>query len=64
MPGRVVRVLVAPGGRPWPKARACIVIEAMKMQNELKAPKAGVVGKLAAVVGETVAAGAILLVVE
>ncbi len=63
MPGRIVRVLVAPG-ETVTAGQGCVVMEAMKMQNELKAPKAGVVGKLAAVVGETVAAGAILLVVE
>jgi biotin carboxyl carrier protein len=36
----------------------------MKMQNELKAPKAGKITKLAAIVGETVAANAILLIIE
>jgi biotin carboxyl carrier protein len=41
-----------------------IVIEAMTMQNELKAPKSGVVARLTATVGETVPAGATLLVVE
>jgi biotin carboxyl carrier protein len=63
MPGRVVRVLVLEGD-VVEAGQGCVVIEAMKMQNELKAPKAGVVRKLAAGVGETVAAGAVLLVVE
>jgi biotin carboxyl carrier protein len=63
MPGRVVRVLVAEG-EAVELGQGCVVIEAMKMQNELKAPKAGVVRRLAAGVGETVAAGAVLLVVE
>ena len=63
MPGRVVRVLVADGDAVE-AGQGCVVIEAMKMQNELKAPKAGVVRKLAAGVGETVAAGAVLLVEE
>jgi biotin carboxyl carrier protein len=63
MPGRVVRVLVTEG-EVVEVGQGCVVIEAMKMQNELKAPKAGVVRKLAAGVGETVGAGAVLLVVE
>ena len=63
MPGRVVRVLVADGDAVE-AGQGCVVIEAMKMQNELKAPKAGVVRKLAAGVGDTVGAGAMLLVVE
>ena len=63
MPGRVIRVLVA-NGDAVEAGQGCVVIEAMKMQNELKAPKAGVVRKLGASVGETVAAGAVLLVVE
>lgn len=63
MPGRVVRVLVDEGDTVE-AGQGCVVIEAMKMQNELKAPKAGVVRKLAAKVGETVAAGAVLLVIE
>ncbi len=63
MPGRVVRVLVADGD-VVEAGQGCVAIEAMKMQNELKAPKAGVVRKLAVAVGETVAAGAVLLVVE
>jgi biotin carboxyl carrier protein len=63
MPGRVVRVLVAEGDAVE-AGQGCLVIEAMKMQNELKAPKAGVVRKLAAGVGETVAAGTVLLVVD
>lgn len=63
MPGRIVRVLVA-AGDAVEQGQGCVVIEAMKMQNELKAPRAGVVGKVNAVAGETVGAGAVLLVVE
>jgi len=63
MPGRVVRVLVA-DGEAVEAGQGCVVIEAMKMQNELKAPRAGIVRKLAAVAGETVISGAVLLVVE
>jgi len=63
MPGRIVRVLVAPG-QTVEAGQGCVVIEAMKMQNELKAPKAGVIARLSATVGETVAAGATLLIIE
>ena len=63
MPGRVVRVLVQ-AGDTVAVGQACVVIEAMKMQNELKAAKAGVVTKVAVTVDQTVAAGEVLLVIE
>ena len=63
MPGRVVRVLVGPG-EPVVEQQGIVVIEAMKMQNELKSPKAGVVGKVSVAVGDTVGAGDVLAVVE
>ena len=63
MPGRIVRVMVA-AGEAVDAGQGCIVLEAMKMQNELKAPRAGVVARLIAVVGESVAVGATLLVIE
>jgi biotin carboxyl carrier protein len=40
------------------------VIEAMKMQNELKAPKAGNITRIAVEAGATVQAGQVLLVIE
>ena len=63
MPGRVVRVLVAVGDEVV-EGQGVVVIEAMKMQNELKSAKAGRVVKVAAEVGETVLQGAVLVVVE
>ena len=63
MPGRVVRVLVA-AGEDVAEQQGIVVIEAMKMQNELKSPKAGRVVRVAAVVGETVGAGDVLAVVD
>ena len=63
MPGRIVRVLVAAGDEVE-VGQGLVVVEAMKMQNELKSPKAGRIAKLTATVGDTVAAGAVLLVVE
>jgi biotin carboxyl carrier protein len=63
MPGRVVRVLVGVGDEVV-EGQAIMVIEAMKMQNELKSPKAGRVVRVAAGVGDTVGAGDVLAVVE
>jgi biotin carboxyl carrier protein len=63
MPGRIVRVLVA-AGETVAAGQGCVVVEAMKMQNELKAPRAGRIARLTAAVGDTVPAGAVLLVVE
>jgi biotin carboxyl carrier protein len=63
MPGRVVRVLVAVGDEVAAQ-QGLMVIEAMKMQNELKSPKAGRVARIDAVEGETVQPGQVLAVVE
>ncbi|WP_213805293.1 biotin/lipoyl-containing protein [Granulicella sp. dw_53] len=63
MPGRVVRVLVGVGDEVA-EHQGVVVIEAMKMQNELKSPKAGRVVKVPALVGETVQQGDVLVVVE
>ncbi|HLH35267.1 MAG TPA: biotin/lipoyl-containing protein [Alloacidobacterium sp.] len=63
MPGRVVRVL-ANVGDSVEAHQGIVVIEAMKMQNELKSPKAGRVVQLRVEPGGTVAAGDVLAVVE
>lgn len=63
MPGRVVRVLVEVGTSVEAGA-GIVVVEAMKMQNEMKAPKAGTVVALNAEAGVTVNAGDVLAVVE
>lgn len=63
MPGRVVRIL-ANIGDVVEAHQGIIVIEAMKMQNELKSPKAGKVVQLRVEPGGTVAAGDVLVVVE
>ena len=62
MPGKVVRVLVAPGEQVT-EGQALVVVEAMKMENELKSPKAGTVTELVAVEGAAVESGAKLAVV-
>jgi biotin carboxyl carrier protein len=63
MPGKVVRVLVEEGQEVEAGA-GLVVVEAMKMQNELKSPKAGTVTELHAQPGATVNAGDVLAVVE
>ncbi|MBS2025591.1 MAG: biotin/lipoyl-binding protein [Deltaproteobacteria bacterium] len=62
MPGKVVRVLVKKGDTVA-EGQGLIVVEAMKMENELKSPKAGVVSELLAVEGAAVENGAKLAVV-
>ena len=63
MPGKVVRLLVAPGDTVA-AGQGLLVVEAMKMQNELKSPKAGCVAALSAREGATVAAGEVLAIIE
>lgn len=63
MPGKVVRILVAPGA-VLEKGDGVLIVEAMKMQNELKAPKAGTVKEIRVQEGATVAAGDILATIE
>ncbi len=59
MPGKVVRVLAAPGDAVEP-GQGILVVEAMKMQNELKATRAGRVISVTAREGATVTAGEVL----
>lgn len=61
MPGKIVRVLAAAGQRVE-AGQGLLVIEAMKMQNEIRSPKSGTVEKLASE-GQTVNAGEVLAVV-
>jgi biotin carboxyl carrier protein len=63
MPGKIVRVLVA-AGDAVAAGQGLLVVEAMKMQNELKSPKAGHVVTLAAREGARVAAGEVLAIIE
>jgi biotin carboxyl carrier protein len=63
MPGKVVRIL-APAGSQVEIGQSVVVIEAMKMQNELKAPKTGVVKKISVAEGAAVEAGQALAEVE
>jgi biotin carboxyl carrier protein len=63
IPGKVVRVLVEEGAAVEAGV-GLVVVEAMKMQNELKSPKAGTVAELRARAGATVNAGDVLAVIE
>lgn len=63
MPGKVVRI-VAPVGTEVEAGQPVVVIEAMKMQNELKAPKKGVVKKINVAEGAAVEAGQALAEVD
>lgn len=63
MPGKVIRLLVSDGDTVV-VGQGVAVVEAMKMQNEMKAPKAGRVVSLLAAQGDTVTAGQVLAVIE
>jgi biotin carboxyl carrier protein len=62
MPGKIVRVLVK-AGDPVRSRQPLVVIEAMKMENELRASTGGVVADVAVREGQSVDAGTLLLVV-
>ena len=63
IPGRVVSVDVAEGDTVDAGGRL-LVVEAMKMQNELRSPRSGTVGRVSVGPGQTVELGDLLLVVE
>jgi biotin carboxyl carrier protein len=63
MPGKVVRVLVRPGDDVQPR-QGLVVVEAMKMENELRAARAGRVRDVFVAEGQSVEAGTALMVVE
>lgn len=63
MPGKVVRLLVTQGDTVE-AGQGLMVVEAMKMQNEIRSPKSGKIVKLCAAEGQAVNAGEVLLWVE
>ena len=63
MPGKVVRVHVE-AGASIEKGAGIVVVEAMKMQNEMKSPREGVVVSINVKAGDTVNAGDVLAVIE
>jgi biotin carboxyl carrier protein len=63
MPGRVVKILVKTGdsvaaGQP------AVVVEAMKMENELRAPRSGTIRELRCAEGATIDAGQELILID
>ena len=63
MPGKVVKVLVAVGD-PVEARQGLVVVEAMKMENELTVSRAGTVAKIEVTEGTSVEAGRLLIVVS
>jgi acetyl/propionyl-CoA carboxylase alpha subunit len=63
MPGRVLRVLVQPGDEVTVR-QGLVVVEAMKMENELIAPRAGRIREVHVAAGASVEAGRVLVVLE
>jgi len=63
MPGKLVKIL-GKVGDPVTEGQGLVVVEAMKMENELKSPKNGRVSQVNVEVGRTVEKGEVLLVVE
>jgi biotin carboxyl carrier protein len=62
MPGKIVRVLVQAGDAVAAK-QGLFVVEAMKMQNEIRSPKSGKVERVLVIEGQTVNAGEVLTVI-
>ena len=63
MPGRIVRLLVKPGDEVVAR-QGLVVVEAMKMENELTAARAGRVKDVGVTEGQSVQAGQLLVIVE
>jgi biotin carboxyl carrier protein len=63
MPGMVVSILVKEG-QAIEKGQVVLILESMKMQNELKSPRAGTVGRLRVIAGESVEQRQTLLSVQ
>ena len=63
MPGKVIRILVRVG-QPVEPGQSVVVVEAMKMQNEIKSSSAGTVAKVLAAEAQAVNAGEVLMIIE
>jgi len=63
MPGKVVRVLTE-AGRQIKAGEGILIVEAMKMQNEVKSPKSGRIVEINLREGQTINAGEVLVVIE
>jgi len=63
MPGKIVRLLVKAGDSVQ-AGQGLLVVEAMKMQNEIRAPKSGTIDRLCVIEGQTVNAGEVVAIVS
>ncbi len=63
MPGKVVRIMLE-AGEPVAAHQGVMVVEAMKMQNEVQSPKEGTVTEIRVSEGQTVSAGEVLAVID
>jgi biotin carboxyl carrier protein len=63
MPGKIVRILVS-AGQSVENDQGLLVVEAMKMQNEIRAPKAGKIERIFVREGQAVAAGEALVTID
>ncbi len=63
IPGRVLRVLAGPGDQVS-QGQPVVVLEAMKMENDVRAPRDGVVRSVEVAAGQAVGTGQVLLVLE
>ena len=63
MPGRIIKVFVREGEKVG-EGQAVLVLEAMKMQNEIKSPQSGTITKIIPKAGDSVEAGSLLFSVE
>jgi biotin carboxyl carrier protein len=63
MPGKVVKIAVAAGSEVQ-EGQGIVILEAMKMENEIKSPIDGVIKEMGVTEGQTVESGALLFVVE
>lgn len=63
MPGKIVRILLQPGDEVAAH-QGVLIVEAMKMQNEVQSPKDGKVAEIKVTEGQTVNAGETLAIIE
>ena len=63
MPGKLVRILVE-AGTEVKQGEGVLIVEAMKMQNEMKSPKDGIIKEIRFAIGATVNAGDVLAIIE
>lgn len=63
MPGKVVKIVAAVGSEVV-EGQGVVILEAMKMENEIKSPVDGIVREIGVAEGQTVESGALLFVVE